>query len=367
MREKLGNLQALRGVAALLVVLFHGSVIEFYEGIHFAVLSPFHVIGYAGVDLFFVLSGFIIAFVHRDWFGQAGRVPTFVFRRVWRIFPAYWAALALGVAWLYFSAGTQPLSEKWLERFGRSVALLPDVELQPWVGQAWTLSYELAFYAAFALLLLLPRHRAARVLIAWFAVVCFLNLKTHRPANPFSVLWFSPLVAEFLAGAAVGWLVRPGWSRGTWVMLAAAITWIAAGLLLADRSPYDLQTDLRVRVLVWGVPCALMVAAFASADLHGRRMLPRWLETLGEASYSIYLVHLLVREIVQAAWSRFQFGHAPLAHTVWIAATIGIAVGFGLLFHWYVEKPCVNVMARWKKKPATAKPESVPMPERRAA
>ncbi|MBY0513870.1 MAG: acyltransferase family protein, partial [Gemmataceae bacterium] len=98
MAGKLAHVQALRGVACLLVVLVHLWKLEArfgYETPGFAAIKWF---GFAGVDLFFVISGFIITTTNRKHLGRPAAVPGYLGRRLWRVYPVYWAATAVAAA-----------------------------------------------------------------------------------------------------------------------------------------------------------------------------------------------------------------------------------------------------------------------------
>src|SRR4051812_5118943 len=94
MRDRFDSLQALRGVACLMVVCYHAAAAERGYGLSFSPLRPALWVGFGGVDVFFVLSGFIIATIGRPDLGRPDRLPTYLFRRFWRVFPTYWLALA---------------------------------------------------------------------------------------------------------------------------------------------------------------------------------------------------------------------------------------------------------------------------------
>ncbi len=94
-RQTLDSIQALRGIAASLVVLYHTAVVErAYGHSSFQPLSPFHFFGAEGVDLFFVISGFIIVWTSFDSFEKPSAIPKYLARRVARIFPLYWIFFA---------------------------------------------------------------------------------------------------------------------------------------------------------------------------------------------------------------------------------------------------------------------------------
>jgi peptidoglycan/LPS O-acetylase OafA/YrhL len=361
MRDKLSNVQALRGVACLAVVLYHAAALEVVFRPSVAALRPCLGFGYAGVDLFFVISGFVMAYAHRDGFGRPGLAPRFVLRRLWRVYPTYWVALGGICGFVWVLVMWPPGSCEWV----RDAALLP--EPNRWVPQAWTLSYELAFYLAFAALLPLPRRVALAALLAWAAGLAAVGIAGAWPSGRGVELWCSPPVAEFLAGAMVGWVVSERASRWAVPMLAAAGVWGGVALALVARAGSDPTADWPVRAATWAVPCALLVAAAAATDLGRGWRAPRWVGAVGEASYSIYLVHWCVLVAVTAAWTRRGYGQHPASYAAWAGVTIAAAVGVGVLLHRYVEKPLLGLAAGRKRAETTPPAAPAAAPERRAA
>ncbi|WP_076068892.1 acyltransferase family protein [Sphingomonas montana] len=164
---KLNGIQALRGVAAVAVILYH--VARHLDRAHGtpALMRIFQA-GHAGVDLFFVLSGFIILFVHGRDIGRPARLPHYARQRLTRVWPIYWVALAATVvlAMLGTTGPPDPARLIW------SVTLLPSAQ-PPVLGLAWSLRFEIVFYAIFALLIL-NRTLGIAALIGWAAVLLFL-------------------------------------------------------------------------------------------------------------------------------------------------------------------------------------------------
>lgn len=147
---KLASIEALRAAAAVLVILFHATVI-FAPAMGRAPFGGLFDAGNRGVDLFFVLSGFIIATVHRADLGQPRRLASYLFNRVTRIYPAVWIMTAFALA-LYASGfgGADKAAKLAPDAIAASALLLPQT-LTPLVNVTWTLTYEVAFYALFAL------------------------------------------------------------------------------------------------------------------------------------------------------------------------------------------------------------------------
>jgi exopolysaccharide production protein ExoZ len=365
MREHFHNLQALRGVACLLVVVYHVAGQEAVFGLGFHPLRPVLWFGYAGVDLFFVLSGFIIATTARTDLGRPGRLPGFVYRRLWRVYPTYWAALALAVA---ANAAFRPEilgGPGWRAEAVETVLLLPQAALPRLIPVAWSLSFEVMFYLAFAALLVLPRRAAGPTIVAWAAVVVGAAAVGWVPPGPFAELPLSWFVLEFLGGVLLAWRpVRLGGGPAAAALLLA-VGWAAAGSAVCfDPDHGRLTTDVPRRVAVFGPAAVLLVFAAAGWERSGGRLGWRRLEAVGDASYSIYLVHpaglmLTLYLSVLVGWS-----HRKVWHLGWVGLLVAAAVGGGLLFHRWVERPLLALGRR--KSPPTVSP-AVAAPARNLA
>jgi exopolysaccharide production protein ExoZ len=352
------NVQALRGAAALMVVLVHAAALDKSFGLQTPIVREFSWFGFAGVDLFFVLSGFIITATNARNLGRPAAVTAYLFRRAWRIYPAFWAALGLAVVVIWALHGSGVFRQAPVAWPGW-ITLAPTAEQNFFLGQAWTLSYELMFYLAFAALLVAPRRAAVPLLAAW-AVVVVAALARPEPVSAWGKLVVSPFVLEFLGGAAVAWLtVGRGVRRFGTAAIAAGVAWAAVGVVLAVRSapgvPYDgLMSGMRPRVLVFGPAAVLIVYGFVAAE--GRWRVRQWLLRTGDASYSLYLTHSTILSIGLVVG--FLVPHNRTVHTLWLCGTLAAALAVGFAFHRWVERPLLNVGKR--KKPAAAEPAPAP-------
>ena len=283
----------LRGLAACAVVVLHGHDYVSLEG-------PARY-GGAGVDLFFVTSGFIMATV------ATGKTPgRFLFDRAWRILPLWYLA---ALPWLLSEDGGSAVVWStltlWMVQDGAIV--------MPALGLGWTLSFELIFYAAFAVWLA-ARSRIALGVIGLCYVLCLaLAFTTQRPLF---VILGNPMVLEFIAGMLIAKLPRA--SMG-WPFILGGLAWLAL-------SPDTLGTGVFVpdlalsRAAHWGVAAALIVYGALAEE---RRFAARaWAPALvlGSASYSIYLFHMLA--VPNFAWP--------------FNVVLGIAVG--VAFHFSAER-----------------------------
>lgn len=345
MSQRLDSIQALRGVACLAVVGFHLTFWNGRLGMSVWGIDSFRWFGYAGVDLFFVLSGFVMMLTNRKKIGQPAAVPGYLLRRFWRIYPTYWVtfAVALG-AFLLLLPGYEndPIWD------GR---LLPALALSPWVdngvlGVAWTLSYEVMFYLIFGLLLLLPPRGMAIGLGLW-AVSVAGALMFPLVDSPWAMI-VSPYCAEFLAGCLIAWFITRGVTGYRWSAMLGAAAWAGVGLVAVSQA-YDLPIDHvmgnhRIRVLVWGVPAALLVYGLIACECRGFTRWPRRLLAIGDASYSIYLTHFPL--MVAAVLVAMQIHRTALLHLLWCLMTFAACVACGWLWYRLTEKPLLGVLGR---------------------
>lgn len=316
------SIQHLRALAALSVALFHACQ---WSQIDFS-------IGAAGVDLFFVISGFVM------WTVTAGRDVTpaaFLRRRLIRVAPLYWMVTLALVAGALAVPQRFPEVEPRADHVLLSLAFIqhmnPGGQPFPVLAPGWTLNYEAVFYLVFASTLILPVQRRIAALTMALAVLSVAGFAWP----PGYVMMLNPMFLQFLAGV---WLARLAQER---LLPERAIGWLLMGMglalfLLLWLSAID--PDLW-RPMIWGVPAALVVAGAVSVEADGGWPHWRWLGLLGNASYSLYLTHTLTigaLAMTIGAWNPPLF--VPLAMAV---ATAG-----GLAGYLWVEKPLLSLLRR---------------------
>jgi exopolysaccharide production protein ExoZ len=316
----LANLQLLRALAAIAVVVFH-----------FGLMPPTSLqftAGAAGVDLFFVLSGFIIAY------SSSRDARHFLARRILRIVPAYWIATIIaglftlqGMAWHDASA--------WLLQ---SLFYLPGPQGRlALIFVAWTLVYELAFYVIYWLALLTGRRRAPVAAMAGLPVIALVDV----PGMPGP--W--PLFLEFAIGIGIYLLTdRSSITRrlngGVGMLIAGAgLVLLPVLARLTGYNPADYQS--LGRVLTWGLPAGCIVLGAVIAERSDLTVKSRAVLMLGAASYAIYLLHpIAVGQLLQLPPNLPPISWAVCAGTT--LATIVIAVAF----HRVVEAPLLRRFRR---------------------
>ena len=276
-------MQALRALAAALVVLSH-SINEVTAKAGPPGLPadyPYDV----GVDIFFVISGFVMMYTCRDLFGSPAAWKEFLKKRLIRIVPLYWlhttllVPVALGMPSALDSIQFEP------RHVLLSYFFMPHVnpagKVNPFLDHGWTLNYEMYFYLVFASLLFLPRNRMVAALAGYFLITALLVVLVpeglHAPH-----FWTRPLVLEFACGAVIGWLFL---MNARLPKIKPPVIVLLLGLLALSLcyEPSLVGLAAVVSVVLTTLPRGSEQAA-----------VPRWLAGLGDASYAIYLSHPFV-------------------------------------------------------------------------
>lgn len=280
---KLQSIQALRGIAALLVVMVHGAAFERIiiaeNGLdETALIGGLFLNGYGGVDLFFVISGFIMVWVTRHTWPGLTASADFLFARLLRVYPMWWLAAGLMLAYalnvqLLSTLATGEVAENPVPYSAaylvKSFLLIPQFEF-PVLAVGWTLIHEVYFYAVFAALMLLPRAWLPWGLLVWGGLVVaasFAGLARPTAENVLT-LAVHPMTMEFIFGAIAGLVVTSGihW-RGGFVTLFASL-WLTSSFCL--QGPPDEHTLMWGRVLLFGLPCTALVYGVAALDARER-------------------------------------------------------------------------------------------------
>ncbi|HWW68547.1 MAG TPA: acyltransferase [Duganella sp.] len=364
-KQSISSLQALRGLAALAVVFHHvlrAVTINRPAELHLPpsplLSNPILVdLGAMGVDLFFVLSGFLMMYISRPYEQGTKSTGDFLANRLIRVWPLYAVVTIylLGQAYHNASAGGSGFDLAPMRLL--SLFFIPSFNesgiLQPILGVGWTLNYEVFFYLVFAASILMKRDRIlaiATVLVGGgYAIGALLP-----DGSVLRAFLFNSVILEFLLGAAIA-------SAYMKSMLVAkhAYACLAAGLaVLAIFAP--VPVDEGFRLLTRGVPAALLFAFVLLSESKIRW--PRAIIVLGDASYSIYLVHIPVLYTVapRAMGKLSRLGYPSVAVEGGALAAIIACVVAGLLCHFALEKPltrCAKYVyhqTRWGVAPASA-------------
>lgn len=344
--EILSWIQSLRGLAALAVVFVHVryALPESWGGLKAALLPAA-----MGVDLFFVLSGFIMMLTTRHCDGTPRYTASFFIKRWARIWPLYLVVCVLTVA-----HGPTLHTAQWVA-FAQGLFFYPvGINEAPFyfnmpVTVAWTLTYEVYFYVVFGASLLFGKWRWL-ALVVWFAITLIaipysmgsfsFGAQDPRPALPFAFanVATNPIVWDFIFGLVVGWIylspIRFSNVQGLWLAVAFSATltvWASVAGVATSHGPNG-----------WGWPMFSLVLSLALLSKATPIPFPRWTVWMGGISYSLYLIHILGFQISRetVAWlgiggnDRVLLGHFVLDPMV--------AIIFAWLLYRIVEQPVSN-------------------------
>jgi peptidoglycan/LPS O-acetylase OafA/YrhL len=344
--QRLQNIQALRGIAALFVAFSHLLIME-QKYSDDQILGVWIELGMVGVDLFFVISGFIM--VHVAWNLSRGlrSVSEFLFARAGRIYPLYWLISFLTLCvWLWkpeivfsSSAGSPD--------FITSFLLLPDVTF-PFLAIGWTLIHEVFFYLIFALALFLKPKWLLPFLIGWTIVLTIGILNKLTDLSPLMAILFNPLSYEFLLGAFAAWILKT--YNAPLVKTAAVLGLLLSGAALFYSYVYHcgMPSTFGDRAMYFGLPAALVVYGFAGIE-RGGNVLSTKLSRLGDWSYSLYLTHILSLSLLGRLWNQIA-RPGPWDNIVLLTLMPVFAVFVSYLCWRFAEKPMLDMVKRARVK-----------------
>lgn len=342
--EKLLSIQMYRAFAALAVVFFHAEH-EVSRSLNIpnlvpALVTKYASVGGAGVDLFFVISGFIMMFIHFDDFGKSGTPKRFIENRLKRIVPNYWLLTTVAVAVLVFFpsvfhnnrtidwswVAASYLFVPWTSQAGISVPLL---------GLGWTLNYEMYFYVIFSILLFTNRVTAIMLLCVIFLGSVTLG-EIFGHSGPLTKMLSSWLLLEFLAGCLLGIIFKSGFRITVgvaWIFVIIAV--IVLAISPAGRN--DGNASGFQRFIFYGLPAmALIGSATLYHSVKPIRQFQSWLHVIGNSSYSLYLTHVFSLPFAALILNRLGI---QLPWYLGLAVLVLFSILVGLLFWMAFERP----------------------------
>lgn len=337
------TLQTCRAFASVIVVLFHlGATLALdkYFGIK-AFARPF-IFGHAGVDFFFVLSGFIIVHIHHKEFGCPARLLNYLKRRVVRIYPVYWLIfLGVYLAAMPFAGLRETLPTE-LPTILKALLLIPQDPLRvggtgaPVLIVAWSLQYEIVFYSIVAVLVA-SRVFGAAVIAAIVVLYLFQPFGHDFPFGFFQKEW----LLLFALGGLVAWINSSALSIRFPRLLAlfGIILFMANGL----SEVFAVSIEPGSGSLIYGVASACIILGLIRAELAGtaNAWKPGWAILLGDASYALYLIHFPLISIICKVAIMLGLSGIMGAIVTYIIALF-LCLGSALVFHLWIEKPILR-------------------------
>lgn len=350
------NIQFLRFVAAMLVVVYHMAAHVRDSGAEpgwFFALSES--CGFAGVDIFFVISGFIMAYTTAEDGGLADSW-SFARRRIARIYSGYWPFFLLAVA-LFAWADPQYLHRSQLLR---SAVLWPANDLL--IAVSWTLVFEMFFYFVYTLLIAADRHRGPYLMPILFAAIAVFALYSHFVRHAYDpgrletislaeYYVMSPYLMEFFAGALVARHLLGQPDGAAWPLLLPGIVLFLAGgrvNLAAFQGNIEQGYYVLYRVAIFGTAAVLIVSGLVRLEQRGRKAAKIFSLWAGGASYAIYLSHTLFLTATQhIGLNRWlaQFG-ATVVQIAFGAYALLVLL-HGIAHYRWIERPLHRQFRSW--------------------
>ena len=295
----------------------------------------------AGVDLFFIISGFVMVYASHDLFESAAGGRIFLRRRIARIVPLYWLTTTIFLATMLLLPHAISSARPTSFEIVKSYFFIPYAhagtdDIRPIYKLGWTLNYEMFFYFVFAALLFLPMRWALSSIAALFLALVAMGVILSPAAGPVA-FWTHPIILEFVMGA----LLAAVFLRGQRLS-----PWLAFLLLLSGLSGFAATTICggdahgAWRPLLWGVPALLIVAAAVLRDgTHGATPWPfGFLILLGDASYALYLLHPLVIRALRLIWDRLGLS-LFVSPWVFVGSALLLIMPTAILLHLFFERP----------------------------
>ncbi|MEZ5470612.1 MAG: acyltransferase [Marinicella sp.] len=330
---KLANIQALRGLAAFAVFVFHS--LPYFEamGLNFELFETFFSYGYIGVDIFFIISGLVMAKSTAGLASNIANASIFLIKRLTRIFMGYWPILLLAIALIYIdSANSMSKYDFWGSFF---LLNIPPQELV--ISASWTLSYELYFYLFITALLLSPYLNKMFIMIFFALAVLFVNFYT---GNQKQIFFFSSFILEFLAGYALFYVFSK----------IMAIKWLLVFVILGLISAYLMvfpfyRNEGLERIASVGVFSLVIVYLVLLFECKYNKIMPAFIQKMGDASYTLYLCHLVLLGLFNSSGLMKLSSSNVFSLLGYVLLVVSI-VFISIVLYFVVEKPLYKCTTR---------------------
>ncbi|MCI5050604.1 MAG: acyltransferase [Rickettsiales bacterium] len=349
--QQIYSIQILRAIAALLIAVGH---LDNYAGIDNYTKG----FSWVGIDLFFVISGFVIAYTIQPHLHTPRYAWRFTVKRLVRIYPTYWLICAIAAVVALWTGYRGSLE---VEHYVKALVLFPQRIAEQFIPVAWSLHFELLFYAISALMLFcLGKHfwKGAVVWLIALIVAQFFFIYQPSPSYNWAMYFGSFYQFEFLCGLLVGYLLhQPAYITNGRTLLAIALmgACIAIGGLiwgivsLEAKQKFGHYTIFIERCTVLGIGFGLLMFGLTQAERIGKiASFPRiWLR-LGGASYVLYLLHDILYIVCGKLWE-LVLGMRPIedpmiAYAVFMPITMVIVLISSVKLSECVEQPMIRFL-----------------------
>ena len=298
-------------------------------------------LGFAGVDFFFVLSGFIIAYTAYSYIGKKTETAGFLRKRFIRIYPVYWIYLLVSIAGtLLFRHDFSVLKNIW-----KTMLLLPGHRM--FISTSWTLTYELVFYLLFAAIIF---SRWSLIIIVPIIIISIYNATmqnlgydTFFTSRFFNVIC-SPFNCEFLLGF-FAYAIYKRINKTTIYFFAVIVVLLALVEILFLKESFYADINQGIRIIYFGMPAFAVVTVLAALDYNNMVRIPTPLVQLGDASYTLYLIHPIIFHGIHSG-ILMQYKMSDNEIELVLMSAVLLSIFTSILLYKFVEKPLLDKMMK---------------------
>ncbi|MFS1958103.1 acyltransferase family protein [Vibrio cyclitrophicus] len=351
--NRISNIQYLRALAVISVLLYHIKAVnlKYFPSIE---MGDYFSNGSGGVDLFFVISGFIISYIGRDYKPSLDVAIKFLVKRFFRIYPVYWiySSVVLVIYLLYPSMVNS--SQGGDVNIIYSFLLIPH-DLLPLLMVGWSLSYEVYFYIIFFVLILILPWSFHRYFYFLYVIVILLNIYYSRVDYTEGFI-LNPFMIDFVLGTFCSNIyndkINNSWRISSFIFPIVTIFFI---VLLFYSFNYKSHNSNFIRIIYFGLPSfvLVMIALFFEFknNLSTKSYVLKLSEKIGDWSYSIYLSHILVINAIAIVFVRvFNMNSVINSILLVILMVVGSVLTGALSYKILEQRMCNLIYAKFRKK-----------------
>jgi exopolysaccharide production protein ExoZ len=285
----------------------------------------------AGVDIFFVLSGFLMIYTSQNLYGQRRAWFTFLKKRFQRIVPLYWFYTTLMIIVMMVLPHAFDTAQASISHFIQSYLFIPHERpaggLKPVLSLGWTLNYEMFFYVVFACLLFLSRHSLMAIMMPLFIALATAHyFLPETMSMPY--FWTRPIILEFVIGMMIANIYLSN-LRFSQIMVFPLI---GIAVLAFFFMPYSTTImDLDIYRLPNMAMAVLLISGLTLCKGTDKWKIPQWLKALGDSSYTLYLAHPFGVGICALIVTRFNLGQGTHFVLSFLTCVLGSYIAYYLI------------------------------------
>jgi peptidoglycan/LPS O-acetylase OafA/YrhL len=328
-RETINNIQMLRAIAALLVLLHHALPHYKAMGETLWIIDVISHWGFVGVDIFFVISGYIMAYTTFSKKRNLGNASRFIKHRLYRIYLGYWPFFLVALILLLLTNPDKLVS---LDSFG-SLFLLNTDMFQLVLPVSWSLSYELYFYIIFFFTFFISREQLYIVIPILYIILVVIVVSIYMNPELTNSFFYSPFLLEFFAGVLL-YMYQKHLMK-LWILPFSIVVILAAYYY---GITYEIKKGL-LRVLSFGMASVFVILTVLILEVQGVYSAGKKIVLLGNASYTLYLSHLIIIDLFYFSGLRGFFTHDGYSYPLLgLVGMMLLTILFSILYYQKVEQ-----------------------------